>query len=418
MSGLVSQRLDGSPGGQSSRLPQTCFCLSGCSTEHPRAAICLFAALSPPLVCWRLTLQCSADLARQYHLCLSLGFTVNIPVFVVALGLCMGYFLRFFLVIIIVGGNYSYDSATFEKAESFGEACLVSTPSWYRTLDLQPAPLGAPSFVFPSFYRSNLPLQDSQPAKSPRQRPKAKRAARKAAVNVPPPEPEWEFEATAPTSASTHGSASSTTTEAQQLRELVSALKKSEMEVSADVQAVLNRVTVITPKEATKLMHAATDRLSNARDRLQQARTARTNMHKNWGKFIADAVKRWQAHGERFTREDAELMEAIETATAAFQAARNHHEETKTALAEFDNVIEQVQEVSDEEVMNDTTADVASNIKELQTSLARLCDCQDDGDAPVGKKQRREEPEVPMEDSKNSASKASQALQPFGAGHK
>lgn len=193
-------------------------------------------------------------------------------------------------------------------------------------------------------------------------------------------------------------------------------LKKSDIELTPEVQAALNKVTVITPKEATKLMHGAVSKLDTARDRLQKARTARDNMHRNWSKFVADAVIRWQQHTERFEKEDAELQEAIEAASTAFQTARQHLEDTKEALAEFDDVIGQVQDVSDEELMSDAMPNIATNLQELMTSLRRLRDSQDDNNSAAAKKPRIEGP-ISIHDGEEGPA-VPKAMQPFGAGGK
>lgn len=156
---------------------------------------------------------------------------------------------------------------------------------------------------------------------------------------------------------------SSSPTEVQQLQGLMNVLKKKDMELDPEAQAVMNKVKVITPKEASKLMHGAVSRLDNAKDKLQKALDARQNMHRNWGKFVSDAVVRWQKHTENFTKEDSQLQEAIVTATTACHTGRAHLEETKGA--------------NDDDIMTDTTPDLPSGIQELVHSLTRLRDSQE-----------------------------------------
>jgi len=246
--------------------------------------------------------------------------------------------------------------------------------------------------------------------KSPaRQQPKPKKISKK---QVPPAEPDWVSNAEK-VNTSAMSSTSPLSPEAQQLRELVSSLKKSDLELTPEIQAAMRKIAVITPKEATKLMHGAVSKLDHAREKLQKAKTARSNMHRNWTKFLEDAVKRWQQHSERFAKEDADMVSAIEDATSAFQAARTHLEETKEALAEFDNIVEnQVQEVSDEDLMADATPNVSTGISEMLSSLTRLREAQEE---PVAKKPRIEEAEGKQG---TGGALASKALQPFGGGGK
>lgn len=216
-----------------------------------------------------------------------------------------------------------------------------------------------------------------------------------------------------PASNATSTSSSATSTEAQQLRELMKVLKKTDMEIDPEVQAVMDKVKVITPKAATKLMHGAVSRLDNTREKLQKALDARQNMHQNWSKFVSDAVERWQKHAESFAKEDAQLQEAISAASNAFHAARDHLEETKDALAEFDDVSD-IQILNDEDPMTDTSSDLASGIQELVTTLTRLRDSQDDTIGTASKKPRLEPATVTVVEVKDPP----KAMQPFGGGGK
>ena len=261
--------------------------------------------------------------------------------------------------------------------------------------------------------RQQSPRQRS--TKSPaRQQPKAKKAAKKTAA--PAPEPAWNpGTTTVAASASSAPSAAALSQAAQDLRDLVGVLKKSDLELTPEIQAAMSKVKVVTPKEASKLMHGAVSRLDAARDKLQKAREARSNMHRNWSKFIADAVKRWQEHSERFTAEDKNLLEAVEAATTSFQEARTHLEETKESLAEFDNLIEEVHEVSDEELMTDSVPGIAGGIQEMLSSLRRLQDSQEELETSAAKRPRIEKNKEGVKDGKPATLPS---MQPFGGGDK
>eukprot|EP00435_Cladocopium_sp_Y103_P075747 s462_g64.t1 len=262
--------------------------------------------------------------------------------------------------------------------------------------------------------RQRAPAQRPRAAtKSPaRQAPKGGKGKQPKPSNVPPPEPEWKPEVTSADGTPT-ASASSTLAETQ-LRELVTALKKSDKALDGDVQNALAKVTVVTPEDATKLLQSATSRHASARDALRKAKKARQNLHKNWRKFLADAVTRWQQPSDNFSKEDTKLDTAITEATAVFQSARTHLEETKDALLEFDNVNAEVQEVSDDELMPDTAPTLYDDIKEVVNSLTRLRDQHDEAiDQSATKKARKEE-----EGSAEGGTSLSKALQPFGSGGK
>eukprot|EP00435_Cladocopium_sp_Y103_P012407 s1636_g3.t1 len=265
--------------------------------------------------------------------------------------------------------------------------------------------------------------RNPSPRRGPAQRPRAatKSPARQAFVdkkgnkqtqNVPPPEPEWKPDAhhideTPP------AAASSSTAEAQ-LRDLVAALKKSENALDGEVQNALSKVTVVTPEQATKLLQSATARHANARDALRKAKRARQNLHKNWRKFLADAVTRWQQHSENFSKEDTKLETAIAEANAVFQSARTHLEETKDALIEFDSATGEIQEVSDDENMPDAVPTLSNDIKEVVSNLTRLRDQHDEIAEQSALKKARKEDDGPAEDG----TPLPKALQPFGSGGK
>lgn len=257
------------------------------------------------------------------------------------------------------------------------------------------------------------PSPRGKAAKSPaRQQPKQKKTAKKM---VPANEPDWTFNAEKLDQAAAPASSGGPSVEAQQLRELMTAVKQSDLELTPAIQAAMSKINpVITPKEASKMMHSAVSKLDHAREKLQKAKTARNNMHKNWNKFLADAVTRWQQHSEKFSKEDADLLTGIETATSAFQAARTHLEDTKQALAEFDNVIENdIQEVSDEELMVDALPGASAGIQEMLNSLQRLQEVQADTVESASKKQRTEET---PEDGKASGLSVPPSMRPFGRG--
>eukprot|EP00435_Cladocopium_sp_Y103_P051713 s2481_g16.t1 len=146
---------------------------------------------------------------------------------------------------------------------------------------------------------------------------------------------------------------------------MAAALKKSENALDGDVQNALSKLT------ATKLLQSDTSRHANARDAPRKAKKARQNLHKNWRKFLADAVTRWQQHSENYSKEEAAIAEA----NATFQSARTHLEETKEALIEFDSATGEVQEVSDDENMPDAAPTLSD---EAVNSLTRLRDQHDE----------------------------------------
>lgn len=143
------------------------------------------------------------------------------------------------------------------------------------------------------------------------------------------------------------------------------------------------------PTDPSQQMQSADSRLKNARIGLQRAKEARQNLHRNWRAFLIEAVKRWEVHLEKFNKEDKELQEAIDAATAAFQEAKDFFEASREVLEAHDSK-ETIQEISDEELLAETTPSVSEDIEMMLTSFSRIRDCQEESmeDGSAAKKPR------------------------------
>ena len=123
------------------------------------------------------------------------------------------------------------------------------------------------------------------------------------------------------------------------------------------IRNVLSKVS-IKPPDPSQQMQSANSRLKNAREHLQREKEAKQNLHRNWRAFLSEAVKRWEAHSAKFTKEENELQEAINAATTAFQEAKEFFETSLEVLEAHDSK-ETVQEISDDELLSEATPSVA-----------------------------------------------------------
>lgn len=198
------------------------------------------------------------------------------------------------------------------------------------------------------------------------------------------------------------------------LQELANTLKKSDTPLDSEVQTILSKVN-LKPVDPSKQMHSATSRLDNARRDLQKAKEAKKNLHKKWSLFLSDAVKRWETHMEKFTQEDAALQTAIEEATTAFQEARVVFETSKAAVTAQDMTVTEVHEVSDEELLMESTPNVATDLQRMLTTLSGIRDRQEEAqeEGNSSKRLRTEEPQRQEPDGSVLPS-----MQPFGQGGK
>lgn len=122
--------------------------------------------------------------------------------------------------------------------------------------------------------------------------------------------------------------------EAQTLKELMTALKKSPKEMDPEVQAIMQRSNLKEGQQAGRSLYSAVDELTAARESLDVAKLARHNLHIKWRNFLTDAVQRWQKHTADFQKEEHELTQQIENARAALSIAIKSFEESKTELGE------------------------------------------------------------------------------------
>ena len=258
------------------------------------------------------------------------------------------------------------------------------------------------------------PKQRVASAKSPaRPRPRDQKTRSKQ-HQAPQSEPEWNSQKALPAPPS---AATSTPDKAEMLlQELASSLSHSEQPLDSRVQNVLAKIA-LKPSDPSQQMQSANSRLKNARENLQKAKEARQNLHRNWRAFLNDAVKRWEAHSNKFTAEDKELLEAIGVATASFHEAKDYFQASREVLEAHDSK-ETIQEISDDELLSESAPSVNEDIAMMLTSLSKIRDRQEEAqeEGTAAKKPRT----VNLADAGDRAldSGVPSALTPFGSGGK
>eukprot|EP00435_Cladocopium_sp_Y103_P059504 s286_g21.t1 len=216
------------------------------------------------------------------------------------------------------------------------------------------------------------PARQPPAARGPKQpQPKRRRSAKRS--SLPDPEPEWDMQVTDNEDETTEAPCSASSTAEEKLSRLITKLQKSN-NLDEDVQEALKEATAVSAEESSRKMQGAVSRLQNARDHLAQARKARANLHKSWAKVISDAVQRWNQHSEKFAAEDGKLEEAIQIAMEKFQKAKEDVENSKEALDAHNegSKVPEVHEVSDEELMTDTTPQIAADIQTMVASFKKI----------------------------------------------
>eukprot|EP00435_Cladocopium_sp_Y103_P060277 s524_g22.t1 len=150
----------------------------------------------------------------------------------------------------------------------------------------------------------------------------------------------------------------------EEVQELLQTLKTRQSELPSDIQQQVQKVAVKTRARLTRDHHSAVTLHSKAREELDNAILARTQLLSNWRSFISDAVRLWQGYASNFMEQEKNLQVRIAAAKEGVQAAKE-----ELARANRENDIK-VQEISDEEVDMETSTGAATRVTDTMQGLA------------------------------------------------
>ena len=131
----------------------------------------------------------------------------------------------------------------------------------------------------------------------------------------------------------------------QKMQELMAYLKRRGPDLPQDVSQKVHEFSKKDGAQAKKDLQTAAKALGEAKDTLEAALQARTNLISSWNTFLTDAVRTWQEYGHLFQSQETEHQERIQAAREVFTLAKQQVDEAKSALGE---AIE-VNDVDDEE---------------------------------------------------------------------
>ena len=185
-------------------------------------------------------------------------------------------------------------------------------------------------------------------------------------------------------------------------------LKKANQEtLTTDLQNFVAEETKATTRVETKELHSAVKVLGKARDTLDEALLARSNLMTQWRTFLTMSLERFRQYTDHFQEQEKTHQENIVKAKEALlQAKTDYHatEEKATATTISD----------DEDEMRDSTKDSASKILEgLHNMTESLKQLSDQAEAEHLAEEERKA-KRPRSVSKEPASAVPSALQPFG----
>lgn len=219
---------------------------------------------------------------------------------------------------------------------------------------------------------------------------------------LPPPPPPLP---TAPQWPHVHKTASPTESapvlspEAQQLKECQALLSKYEEGLPQEVQSYVQTLKARDVKRSVKTLHSAVTVMGKARDELQAAIAARSQMHSTWRTFLADSIQRFQTYGQDFALQEESLVMRIQEAKKSFENAK---ETLSVEKAKASSLEDNIQEVSDEDEIKDvviTSPDkIAESLNHLTSSLQQL---KSQADSLEQEEQKNKRPRLNEDNSKD-----------------
>ena len=120
----------------------------------------------------------------------------------------------------------------------------------------------------------------------------------------------------------------------QKMQELMAYLKRRGPDLPQDVSQKVHEFSKKDGAQAKKDLQTAAKALGEAKDTLEAALQARTNLISSWNTFLTDAVRTWQEYGHLFQSQETEHQERIQAAREVFTLAKQQVDEAKSALGE------------------------------------------------------------------------------------
>jgi len=166
------------------------------------------------------------------------------------------------------------------------------------------------------------------------------------------------------------GDTSSDKEKDKQIRSLVAALKKHKEELPEDVQQLMKEVNVRTGQEETKLLHSAVSQHGRAKKAVQEAQSARLQMHTAWRNFLSQSAQQWKNYAAQFMEQERLLTERLQAARDDLTAAKENLGSCKVAAGLEDREDTAMQSDSEELTSKDAQTVAGKRIAESFTNLS------------------------------------------------
>lgn len=196
----------------------------------------------------------------------------------------------------------------------------------------------------------------------------------------------------------------------RQLRTLVSALRKHSDTLPEDVQQLVKEVSSKSGQEETKLLHAAVSQHGRAKKELQEAQTARHQMHSAWRNFLSQSVDQWNAYTQKFMDQEKQLTDRVVLAKEQLAQAKLHLTSCQNSAGGTNST--DLLEVSDAEEMDtretETSAGkrIADSLQELNANLTTLHNQAVQAVEKEAEEQDKKRPRIAEKDTKEAPESA------------
>ena len=285
----------------------------------------------------------------------------------------------------------------------------------------------------------HAPWGNAQDGKSPRQSPrnqqpkkqrgrgkgkgKHKQAAQQHQQTLAPPPPPplggpegnpppWMSMPLPPGAGTVANSTASSSHAEQKLKEVTSLLKKANPEsLTPDLQSFVAEETKAATKKDAKSLYTAVDELTKARESLDNALLARSNLMAQWRAFLTMSLERFRQYSDHFQKQEAAHQENISNAKEMLQKAKtdfNTKEEEATVISDEENEMKDT-------ATKESAVKIMEGLNHMTASLQKLSEqAEMEHNAEEERKAKR-----PRETKNQEAGEGTlPSMQPFGVpGH-
>eukprot|EP00435_Cladocopium_sp_Y103_P026265 s2233_g6.t1 len=133
-------------------------------------------------------------------------------------------------------------------------------------------------------------------------------------------------------SAAAMGTASSSNALPDNVKKLLTGLKKDQDKLSPENQELVKTLVVKEERDEEQELQDAVKSLGQARRDLQAAFQARSNLHAKWRQFLSMSVAQWQAFTQEFQAQETDALQKINNAKEAVAQAKTTFESSKETV--------------------------------------------------------------------------------------